>query len=89
MFKNDISPLDGQQEKTRAYHTSVARQQFSARAYGASPPRPAFFFVWKIISRQEPDSGGTVRLHEFASHANSTQANLLSGFNIRLTSRRQ
>lgn len=27
MLENDSSPLDGQQEKTRAYHTPVVRQQ--------------------------------------------------------------
>jgi hypothetical protein len=27
MVENDSSPLDGQQEKTRAYHTPVVRQQ--------------------------------------------------------------
>jgi hypothetical protein len=27
MLEDDSSPLDGQQEKTRAYHTPVVRQQ--------------------------------------------------------------
>src|SRR5579859_5635461 len=58
-LEDDSSPLDGQQEKTRAYHTPVAGQQeFPIRRPGppAVPPSPkmdlAFFlFCGSLIFR--------------------------------------
>ena len=44
MLENDSSPLDGQQEKTRAYHTPVARQQELPGRHVGRPPCSASRF---------------------------------------------
>jgi|HubBroStandDraft_6_1064221.scaffolds.fasta_scaffold206451_1 hypothetical protein len=64
MLENDSSPLDGQQEKTRAYHTPVARQQeIPNRHLAARMPESlkivlAFFpFSATLFSRKLCDFG--------------------------------
>ena len=53
-MENDSSPLDGQQEKTRAHPAPVARQQDLLQRSAARPPasldpkRPLLFFDFVI-----------------------------------------